>query len=336
MTLPANISDKIKRLKSQQISEADTKRAIIDPILSALGWDTSDVIEVKNEYRKQPQDNPVDYAIFIGNRPVLFIEAKSLHAGIEDRKAICQALAYANTCGVEWCVLTDGDNWRIYNAHAPVDADEKEFRRTQITEGKNIDALDMISKASFKGPILKLTWDLEFNGKRTLTLLTRLFQNCDPTLLKLIKKEDPHLDREAIKNVLPTITLALDGTTKKTNPAQTSSWQPQPKPTTPAKKGKDVTKIKLIDLLKAGKIVAGTKLTARPPKKGGEYPEGTMNADGTITVEGRSFSSPSSAGAFARHCLHQKGTPKDYPTDGYQFWLFNGKRLDEARKEIAG
>ncbi|WP_431299405.1 hypothetical protein [Tabrizicola sp. BL-A-41-H6] len=104
------------------------------PILEALGWDLHDVEEVRSEYRHASADNPVDYALFLGGRSVLFVEAKALDVSLDDRKPLLQTLNYANAAGVDWCVLTNGAEWRIYKVHAQVAAEEKLFLTVRIGE----------------------------------------------------------------------------------------------------------------------------------------------------------------------------------------------------------
>jgi len=116
------------RERKETIGEQNTKAALIDPLLSSLGWDLQEIDEVRREYRRKPQDNPVDYALFLTRTECLFLEAKSLEKDLSDRKWVSQNLAYATVVGVRWCVLTNGDEYRIYNAHAAVDVEEKLFR----------------------------------------------------------------------------------------------------------------------------------------------------------------------------------------------------------------
>ncbi len=42
-----------------QLGEENTKAALIEPVLKALGWDTSNPDEVHHEYRRLSNDNPV-------------------------------------------------------------------------------------------------------------------------------------------------------------------------------------------------------------------------------------------------------------------------------------
>lgn len=99
-----------------RLTESDTIRVLILPVLEALGWDLQDVEEVRSEYRHASADNPVDYALFLHGTPALFVEAKALGVSLDDRKPLLQTLNYANAAGVEW---------RIYTVHAPVALEEK-------------------------------------------------------------------------------------------------------------------------------------------------------------------------------------------------------------------
>lgn len=78
------------RDRKEIIGEQNTKAALIDPILMALGWDLHEIDEIRREYRRKPQDNPVDYALFLNRTESLFIEAKSLEKDLNDRKWISQ------------------------------------------------------------------------------------------------------------------------------------------------------------------------------------------------------------------------------------------------------
>jgi hypothetical protein len=79
---------RIEQLKGrgENITEQDTKRILIEPVLSALGWSLDDLDDVRSEYRHKPQDNPVDYALFVFGKPCLFLEAKALSNSLDHHK----------------------------------------------------------------------------------------------------------------------------------------------------------------------------------------------------------------------------------------------------------
>lgn len=107
-TALARLRQRIQQLRDRKetVGEQDTRAALIDPLLSALGWDIEEIEEVRREYKRKPQDNPVGYALFVLHSARLFVEAKGLGKDLNDRKWISQNLAYATVAGVEWCALT--------------------------------------------------------------------------------------------------------------------------------------------------------------------------------------------------------------------------------------
>lgn len=132
-----------------RVNESNTIRALVTPMISALGWDISDLDEVQSEYRHKSNDNPVDYALFLDGSPALFVEAKALDEKLDDRKWIVQTLNYANACNVEWAVLTNGVEWRVYNVHAKAEAEDKLFYTAHV-DGADVEEtarrLMMLSK----------------------------------------------------------------------------------------------------------------------------------------------------------------------------------------------
>ena len=80
------LRNRIQKIRNRKelVGEQNTKAALIDPLLSALGWDMEDIDEVSREYRRKPQDNPVDYALFMLRSPRLFVEAKGLEKDLSD------------------------------------------------------------------------------------------------------------------------------------------------------------------------------------------------------------------------------------------------------------
>ena len=98
------VRTRLQRLQArkERVGEQNTKAGLVDPILSALGWDLEELEEVSREYKAKPGDNPVDYAFFILRSPRLFVEAKDLDKDLDDRKWIMQTLSYATVVGVQW------------------------------------------------------------------------------------------------------------------------------------------------------------------------------------------------------------------------------------------
>ena len=120
----------------------------MQPVLRALGWDVEDLEDVQREYKIRKQDKPVDYSLFLLRTPCLFVEAKALGENLDDRRWANQIMGYAGVAGVGWVVLTDGDEYRIYNSHATVPIEEKLFRtiRISVDPSAAAETLQLLSK----------------------------------------------------------------------------------------------------------------------------------------------------------------------------------------------
>lgn len=101
-------------------SEALTRYALIDPLLRELGWDTADPAVVRPEYIDK--SGRADYVLMGDGRDskVAMIEAKKLAESLEQH--VLQALTYCNSLGIKNMLITNGSEWRLYDAfrHAPL------------------------------------------------------------------------------------------------------------------------------------------------------------------------------------------------------------------------
>lgn len=190
------------RDNSTKLTESDTIRVLILPLLKALGWDLDDLHEVRSEYRHASSDNPVDYAFFIDKKPCLFLEAKAFGISLDDRKYISQAVNYANTAGVKWCILSNGKDWRVYNTHAEVDVEKKLFFSFSIQNLLDVDysKIKLLSKESIFLKTIDTFWK-DFNIDEKIKLI---LQNLplDEAFINLISTKINISDKKEISNAL--------------------------------------------------------------------------------------------------------------------------------------
>ena len=102
-------------------SEAQTRYALIDPLLRELGWDTQDPALVVPEY--QSGKVRADYALLGGGSPAMMVEAKSLDTPLGD--VVRQGIGYCLEEGTPHFAVTDGSHWEVYETHRPVPIDQK-------------------------------------------------------------------------------------------------------------------------------------------------------------------------------------------------------------------
>ena len=322
------------RDRKEAIGEQNTKSTLIDPILSALGWDIEELDEVCREYRRKPHDNPVDYALFLLRSPCLFVEAKALEKDLNDRKWISQILGYATVVGVEWCVLTNGDEYRIYNSHATVDMEEKLFRVIQISdpaqEEYTLDTLDLLSKSKMGEKLINILWKVHFIDHRVKAVLTDILHSEDGALTSLIRKKTSGLSRAEIRDSLKRADIRVDF------PVITiSQWSTKPTPLKEQKRTKKhrsptMLGVKVTDLIQADLFKPPIELERRYKKT---HLKASIQSDGRVIFDGEPYDSLSFAAGMARKSVIGAPPGRKYPqTNGWSFWQYhdpNTGRLEE-------
>lgn len=264
-----------------RLTESDTIRVLVLPVLEALGWDLQDVEEVRSEYRHASADNPVDYALFLHGSPALFVEAKALGVSLDDRKPLLQTLNYANAAGVDWCVLTNGAEWRIYKVHAPVAAEEKLFLTVRLdqtgSEAAQITStLSLLSKDRMRSRAIDALW-AEWRVDRAVERILDGITEDDAFLRLIAKRTDgltlgevrASLKRSGLRSFYPevdTFMARLDG---QPNPRKGAAAVPEATASAPhsavaPSNGSGRAQLmKTVEMVARGLLPVGTVLTIK-------------------------------------------------------------------------
>jgi hypothetical protein len=116
-------------------NETQTRMALIDPVLVALGWDLTNprMVELEKHYGTPREQRIVDYMLKAENE--IIIEAKKLGADLEEH--FDQIALYANRARVKNLFLTDGRTWRHYvNSHLADDSTQHGIHFVSVKEIK--------------------------------------------------------------------------------------------------------------------------------------------------------------------------------------------------------
>jgi hypothetical protein len=216
------------------LGEQNTKAALIEPLLRGIGWDVEDVDEVHREYRVRSMDNPVDYALMLDRKPALFVEAKGTRENLEDRKWAGQIMQYAAVAGVEWVLLTNGDEYRIYNSHATVPVEDKLFRSARLSDPstKPEEVLDLVSRPCVANGRISTEWRAHMVDYEVRHGLAVLFapSKPDPSLVRLIQKRTNGVSAGQIKDALDRLQVTWIGATeaRPTDGARDQNGAPRP------------------------------------------------------------------------------------------------------------
>ena len=134
---------------SPQMDEENTKVKLIQPFVDLLGWNFYST-EVQLEYTVQmgTQSSKVDYALMVGDTPVVFIEAKPARSDLSENN-VRQLQSYMRQeLSVDWGVLTNGKEFEILS----VTGDDNQDGETSIATfdldemADNPDILEILTK----------------------------------------------------------------------------------------------------------------------------------------------------------------------------------------------
>ncbi|GIF08918.1 restriction system modified-DNA reader domain-containing protein [Actinoplanes siamensis] len=345
-----------------RLGEQNTKASLISPIIEALGWDLRDPDEVSHEYRRRGTDNPVDYALLLLRTPKLFIEAKGLGENLDVPRWANQTIAYATAAGVEWVALTDGMQWRIYNAHAPVPIEQKLFKAVRIDDPERaIELLSLLSKDNMRDNRIGELWNGFFVDRQVHAELTSMFSGTEPApeLVAFLDRRLPRLTTDEIRTSLMRARATFDFPTPVGQPVLLSGTAENPPPhptiTTPSalpsndrpavgrRARQAVTSqerlIKVTDMIATGRLRPGAALH-------GDYRgithHGELLADGRVRYNGQIYSTLSAAGRAAKlETLGFDAPESKISTDGLDFWHTTDSisgdvvRIKEIRRRTA-
>lgn len=330
---------RIGRYRGSVFNEQDTKAALIKPVLEALGWDTSDPEQVRHEFKINPKDNPVDYALLHMRQPRLMVEAKGLGGLLDDPRWVNQMLGYSAVGGALWCVLTNGDDYRIYNATAPVAAADKLLCKVRLTADP-IDhstlLLSLLSRANVEEPVLDTLWKTQHVDRKVTAALQELFATTDRRLVRLLRGRESNLSPRDVMNSLRRLTIRIEqpplkypdaGVKPSSRPAARQGSRKEKKARD--KKSRQTFGVKLSELIAAGSLQPPLRLFR---KYRGKMMEARLLPDGQVEFEGQVYRTCSTAAEQARSTI----TGRRMNTNGWSFWQFDSgggkpKTLEEVR-----
>lgn len=144
-----------KQGKLGQFTEADVGSKFILPLIKALGWDIRNIDEVKEQ--KTTLSGPADYLLMLKTIPKIVFEIKKFGEDLDGKRVVrgkeesypFQVTRYAWNLKVDWCVLTNFRELRLYYAHTKKPEDGLVFTlKFNRYLNSGFDDLCLISKES--------------------------------------------------------------------------------------------------------------------------------------------------------------------------------------------
>lgn len=109
------IADRITKTKESILTEEATKMSFIVPVISALGYDVYNPLEVVPEFTYDAgikKGEKIDYAIHLDGRPIILVECKHCKENLEQHDS--QLMRYFNVSKARFAILTNGIEYKFF------------------------------------------------------------------------------------------------------------------------------------------------------------------------------------------------------------------------------
>lgn len=162
----------IEQQRARDVSEADTVTLVKDILSSAFGYDKYTELTSEHAIR----GTYCDIAVTVDGKTLCLVEVKSAGTNLDDRH-VKQAIDYAANKGVEWCILTNGVEWRLYFVIFSKPIDKHEICRVDLCtlnlkSDSDLDRLFAFTKEGFdKGAHAEMRDRLQATSRHILAAL---------------------------------------------------------------------------------------------------------------------------------------------------------------------
>ena len=149
----------LKEIVARDANEGDTRLIITDFLCDGLGYDKFD--DLTTEYAVRGEF--ADYGIRIDKQLVAFIEVKRATQSLNVRH-LRQVETYAVKEGLQWIMLTNGQDWQVYHVHATTGqrvATHLVFEVDILGDeplGRKVDSFFYLHRSALKRELIDALW----------------------------------------------------------------------------------------------------------------------------------------------------------------------------------
>lgn len=205
---------RMSQFLSDRLSLTDTdcvSSQLVTPVLTALGWSVESAQEVGLDFRLEELAEGAGIALFLSRAPCVLIELRSMGLEFNQARVLGELIPGASKAGFEWVLLTDGDEYDVFNAHAGLPIEHRPFDALRLSDDSMADALeffDLFARTRMKENRLESTWHSRLIDRRVQQSFEELVAS-DDAFLQLLLKKTKNLSEADVRSSLARAKLAL-------------------------------------------------------------------------------------------------------------------------------
>lgn len=301
---------------SMNLSEADTRVYLIDPVLTILGYRA--VTDIRREVPVAATREFVDYELSAGGQAQAIVEAKAVRHPITDQHA-GQCVQYASVLGVRWCLITNGVAWTVYDAHARGPLAAKRVSEVRLdgdaqSAARAWSVLSLFSRDSLsKSPPLTAL----LIARVVADELSRADSPAVAALRRVVKERfGESVSAQSIVDAVANASQPVSAVTS------SSDDSPVTEPSAPrVPKARRGSRLPLGELIDGGLLPPDAILECKLHRRA----HTARVRDGAIDIDGKTYATPSAAATVLRG---------GKASNGWVIWHYKGESLAEIRARL--
>ncbi|HEY7967459.1 MAG TPA: hypothetical protein VID68_10545 [Solirubrobacteraceae bacterium] len=181
------------QLRGPTANLANTRALVVEPMLNALGWDTTNLEQVARDWPLRGNYS-ISYALRVGDRSALFVQTMPIDVGIEDSGLVEETLDHVSGAESGWCLITNGLHYRVFKADEAVAHDNRllfELELAEVASEPSSDAardLALLSRESLINGSLELRGEESYIDPRVRQALLDLCRNPSASFLEAMNE----------------------------------------------------------------------------------------------------------------------------------------------------
>jgi hypothetical protein len=205
---------RMSHLLSDRLSLANldsVRTQLVVPILAALGWNIDDADEVRFNFRLAGLKRDSGIALFMSGRPRVLIDVRGLDVHINHRRLMNELLPKAGQAGFEWLLLTDGNEYDIYNVQSDLALEHRAFDAFRISDdamGQALDLFDLFSRGNILENGIESAWNHHLIDRQVKEAMEGLL-TLDESMVELILSRTEGLSAADIRRSLARAKVTL-------------------------------------------------------------------------------------------------------------------------------
>lgn len=188
---------------------ARVRSQLVDPILAALGWRLDNPEEVREDFRFEGHDVVPSLALFESGNPCFLVEIRGLGREYERERVVDGLLPLLGDFGFEWLLMTDGDDYAVFNARGGVPVEHRAFDAVRLSVDSPARALEffnLLARQRLSENRIESLRKCSVIDQQVRESLAELFAP-DSELVQLLLKKTRNLSAREIRSSLSRTTV---------------------------------------------------------------------------------------------------------------------------------